>query len=167
MFIGRKGFALSFLLAAAVLLPSVTLGQNTIAANRDWSALKTVAFGSKLVIKLKDGKTVAGKLSSVSDGALSLSVKSKSVNLDRPNVLSVYQVTKKSATKATVIGLGLGAGAGAAIGAAGSANDNSGFEKIDHAVTAGLTVLGAAAGALTGYFIGRGSSKRVLIYEAP
>jgi len=167
MFIGRKGFVLSFLLAASVLLPSVTLGQNTMAANHDWSILKTVASGSKLVVKLKDGKTVAGKLSNVSDGSLSLTVKSKPVSLDRPDVLNVYQVTKKSATKATVIGLGLGAGAGAAIGAAGSANDNSGFEKIDHAVTAGLTVLGAAAGGLTGYFIGRGSSKRVLIYEAP
>jgi len=166
MFIGRKGFALSFLLAASVLLPSVTLGQNTMAANHDWSILKTVASGSKLVVKLKDGKTVAGKLSNVSDGSLSLTVKSKPVSLDRPDVLNVYQVTKKSATKATVIGLGLGAGAGAAIGAA-AGGSNDGFEKLDHAVTAGLAVLGAGAGALTGYFIGRGSSERVLIYEAP
>jgi membrane protein DedA with SNARE-associated domain len=52
------------------------------------------------------------------------------------------------------------------IGAVGSANDNDGFDKLDHAVTAGLTVLGAGAGAITGYLIGRSGHKRVLIYEA-
>jgi len=58
----------------------------------------------------------------------------------------------------------IGAGAGAAIGAAGGGNDN-GFDKIDHAVTAGLAVLGAAAGAVGGYLIGK-RNKRVLIYQA-
>jgi hypothetical protein len=47
---------------------------------------------------------------------------------------------------------------------AGSGSDNS-FKKIDHAVTAGLTVLGAGAGALTGFLIGRGGGKRVIIYQ--
>jgi hypothetical protein len=42
--------------------------------------------------------------------------------------------------------------------------DNS-FREIDHAVTAGLTVLGAGAGALTGFLIGRGGGKRWLIYQ--
>ena len=79
-------------------------------------------------------------------------------------VASLFQITKKSATKATLIGLGVGAGAGAGIGLAGR-NDN-GFEKLEHSVTAGLTVIGAGAGALAGYFIGKSGSKRVLIYQA-
>jgi membrane protein DedA with SNARE-associated domain len=33
-------------------------------------------------------------------------------------------------------------------------------------VTAGLTVIGAGVGALTGYLIGRHGGKRVLVYEA-
>jgi hypothetical protein len=163
MSIARNKLGISFVIMVALLLAPVTASAQTSTA--DWSRLNTVSAGSKLSVKLKSGKTVAGRLASVSDAALSLTVKDKPVDLKREDIASVYQVTKKSATKATLIGLGVGAGAGAAIGLAGSGNDN-GFDKIDHAVTAGLTVLGAGAGALTGYLIGRGSSKRVLIYQS-
>src|SRR6266542_5113304 len=164
---GIKGFWICFVLVMSFLLPSMILAaQNTAATTADWSALKAVTSGSKVSVKLKNGKTVDGTLSSVSDAALTLSIKNSVQDLKREDVLSVYQLTKKSATKATVIGMGVGAGAGAGIGAAGAANDDNGFEKIDHAVTAGLTVIGAGVGALTGYLVGRGGSKRVLIYES-
>ena len=164
---GKKRFGISLGLVASFLLSSATLAaQGTGGSTSDWSAVRAVASGSKLVVKQKNGKTVEGKLSSVSDDALALSVKNAPLTVKREDVLSVYQVTKKSATKSTLIGLGVGAGAGAAVGGIGAANDDSGFEKIDHAVTAGLTVIGGAAGALTGYLFGRGGSKRVLIYES-
>ena len=165
MFINRKGLTISIALVASLLLPSVTLtAQTATPQTNDWSRLNTVASGSRLAVNLKSGKSVEGKLSSVSDTALSLSVKSKPVDAKREDILSVYQITKKSATKATLIGLAVGAGAGAGIGLAG-ANDN-GFDKLEHAATAGLTVIGAGAGALAGYLIGRSGSKRVLIYQA-
>jgi len=173
MYVARNRLTISIALVASLLLSSVTLTAaaqeaketkaTQAAATNDWSRLNTVTSGSKLAVKLKNGKTVEGKLSSVSDTVLSLSVKNKPVDVKREDVLSVYQVSKKSATKATLIGMGVGAGAGAAIGLAGSNGDS--FAKIDHAVTAGLTVLGAGAGAVAGYFIGSGS-KRVLIYQA-
>ena len=177
MYTGKNRLTISIALVASFLLSSLTLTaaqetpetkgtkatQATTSTN-DWSRLNTVTSGSKLAAKLKNGKTVEGKLSSVSDTVLSLSVKNKPVDLKREDVLSVYQITKKSATKATLIGLGVGAGAGAGIGLAGSKDDS--FAKLDHAVTAGLTVLGAGAGAVAGYFIGRSGSKRVLIYQA-
>ena len=53
-----------------------------------------------------------------------------------------------------------------AAGGLASANDDSGFEKIDHAATAALAIVGAGSGALVGYLIGRGGNKRVLVYEA-
>lgn len=165
MCIRSKRFTLVLALVASLLLPSVALAQNTSVPTSDWSALNAVTSGSKLVVKLKNGNSVEGKLSGVSDTALSLSVKSKSVDLKREDILSVYQLRKKSATKATLIGMGLGAGAGAGIGIAGSGGNNS-FDKLDKAVTAGLTVIGAGLGALTGYLIGRRGSKRVLIYES-
>ena len=166
MCVGRNKLKISIALVASILLSSVTVNaQLSTAPTSDWSRLNTVTSGSKLVVKLKSGKTVEGKLSSVSDTTLSLSVKDKPVDVKREDVLSVYQTKKKSATKATLIGLGVGAGAGAAIGLAGTRND--GFVKLDHAVTAGLAVLGAGAGALTGFLIGRsGGGKRVLIYQA-
>ena len=173
MYVRRNRFTISIALVASLLLSSVTLTatQETketkatqATATNDWSRLNTVTSGSKLAVKLKNGNNVEGKLSGVSDTVVSLSVKNKPMDVKREDVLSVHQIIKKSATKATLIGLGVGAGAGAAIGLAGSKDDS--FAKLDHAVTAGLTVLGAGAGAVAGYFIGRSGSKRVLIYEA-
>jgi membrane protein DedA with SNARE-associated domain len=68
--------------------------------------------------------------------------------------------------KATLIGTGVGAGVGAAAGGIADANDDSGFEKIDHVATAALAIAGAGAGALVGYLLGRGGSKRELVYES-
>jgi hypothetical protein len=164
MGIARNKFTTSVLLTVALLLSSVSASaQTSSAAIADWSRLNAVTTGSKVSVELKSGKTVDGKLAAVSDAGLTLTVKDKPVDLKREDISTVYQLTKKSATKATLIGLGVGAGA--AIGLAGSGGNN-GFEKIDHAVTAGLTVLGAGAGALTGFLIGRGGGKRVLIYQS-
>jgi hypothetical protein len=153
------------------LIPSLALGARKAESSTqqvgDWSSINSVPTGDRLSVELKNGQTIEGKLASISDSTLSLTVKGKSVDVKREDAARVYHVVKKSATKATLIGMGVGAGAGAAIGLAGSANDNSGFEKIDHAVTAGLTVLGAGAGAAVGYLIGRSGRKRVLIYQAP
>ncbi len=159
----RTRLTISIAMAVTLLLSSVPLiAQST---TRDWSNLKAVASGSKLEVKLKNGNKVKGTLSSVSDTALSLSVKNKPMDLQRDDVLSVYQSSKQSTTTPTLIGMGVGAGAGAAIGAVGAKKDDGGFDKIDHAVTAGLAVVGAGAGALAGYFIGRSSAKRVLVYS--
>jgi len=163
MHIAKRRLTLSLALVASLLLPSVSLAQGPATPNRDWSALKTVSTGSKLTTKLKNGKTVEGKLTSVTDSTLSLTVKGKPLDVSRDDISSVYQNSRKSATKSTLIGAAVGGGAGAGIGAAGSNNDafvNQG------AVTAGFAILGAGAGAIAGYFIGKSGRKRVLIYEA-
>lgn len=163
--IARNKITISLALIAALLLSSATVSaQLSTAPTSDWSRLNAVTAGSKLSVKLKSGKTVDGKLSGVSDTALSLTVKDKPVDVKREDVLSVYQIKKKSVAKATLIGLGVGAGAGAAIGVAGRSKDD--LVNLNNPVTAGLAVLGAAAGALTGFLIGRSGGKRVLIYQA-
>jgi hypothetical protein len=165
MRVGVKRFTLVIVLLASLILPAGASAQSATAPSGDWAALNSVTTGSKLVVKLKDGKSVEGKMGGVSDAALSLTVKSKPVDLRREDVRSVYRIEGKSATKATLIGLGVGAGAGAAIGAAASSGDDN-FGKFDQVATAGLTVVGAGVGALTGYLIGRGGRKRILVYEA-
>ena len=165
----QRKLQLSFLLIISLLLSSVSVAaQNTSAATSDWSSLRAVAVSSKLEVKLKSGKTFKGTLNSVSDDGLIVSSKTGSEDVKRADVLTVHQIKSKSATKATLIGAGVGAGAGAAIGAAGSSNDNNrfNFDKLDHAITAGLAVVGAAAGALTGYLVAKSGGKRVLIYKA-
>lgn len=161
--LSRNGFALSIVLVASLLMPSVSLAQVRAATTSDWSAISGVATGNKVSVKLKTGKTVNGKLSSVSDTILTLSVSNKQVQLNRDDVLSVYEIRGKSAKTPTLIGLGVGAAAGAAVGAAGG--DDDGFFISRGQLAAGMSVLGAGAGALTGFLIGKSGRKRVLIYE--
>src|SRR5262245_42553129 len=111
---------ISFTLLSSFLLSSITsTAQDSL---NDWSRLNPVTCGSKLSVKLKDGKTVDGKLSSVSDALLTLSVKNAPMELKREDVASVHQVKKASAGKSTLIGLGIGTGVGAVIGIAGDAS---------------------------------------------
>src|SRR3982074_2195266 len=125
MRIARNRITISVALVAALLLSSATVSaQLPTKPTSDWSRLNAVTAGSKLSVKLKSGRTVDGKLSGVSDTALSLTVKGKPVDVKREDVLSVYQIKKKSVAKATLIGLGVGAGAGLAIGLAGRSKDD-------------------------------------------
>lgn len=156
-----KRIATSVTLIASLLLSSTATAQTST----DWSRLNTIESDSKLSVKLKNGKTINGKLSSVSDSALSLTVKKKPVDIRREEVLTVHQVTKKSVAAPTLIGAGAGAGIGAAAGAV--SDDDEGFALVTKGqLAAGLAVIGAGLGAITGYFIGRGRRKRVLIYQA-
>ncbi|HEX5966503.1 MAG TPA: hypothetical protein VFY51_11255 [Pyrinomonadaceae bacterium] len=164
MKIPTKQIAITMVLVLFLLSP-VTLVAQT--GTNDWSRLSVVTSGTKLSVKLKDGKKVEGTLATVSDTSLSLTVKSVGREIRREEVASVHQVSGRSAGKATLIGLGIGAGAGAAIGLAGDAsNDAGGFEKIDNTVAGAITVVGAAAGALAGFVIGKTGKKRVLLYES-
>jgi len=161
----RISFRVAMILVTSILLSSVpAIGQTPTVATNDWSRLNSVNQGSKLEIKLKSGKTIGGKLTNVSDSGLSVLAKDKSVDVKREDVSAVYQVSRKSATTAALIGMGVGAGVGLGVGLSGRSND--GFEKIDNAATAGLTVLGAGAGALVGYLFGRSGRKKELIYQA-
>jgi small nuclear ribonucleoprotein (snRNP)-like protein len=152
-----------------VLLTSFLFSSLSVSAQvnmSDWSRLSLVTAGSKLSIKLKSGKSVSGKLNSVSDAGLNLTVKNTATELKREDILTVHQVIKKSATKSTLVGLGLGAGAGTVVGVAADANSDSGsFEKIDNTAAGAAVVIGAVAGTITGFLIGRGS-KRVLLYQS-
>ncbi len=150
-----------------VLLLSFLLSPLALAAQTaptDWSRLNGLNSGTKLSVKLKDGKKVDGNFASVSATTLSLTVKNARKEVRREDVASVSEVVKKSATKATLIGMGIGAGAGAALGIAGDVNENDTFFETRDSVVAGVVVLAAGIGALTGYLIGRSGKKQVLLY---
>jgi hypothetical protein len=161
----NRRIAISVILVSTLIAASINVAaQGNL---NDWSRLSSLTAGSKVSVKLKDGKTVEGKVTSVSDAALSLTVKNKPTDLKRDDVLSVQQVIKKSATKSTLIGLAVGTGTGALIGGVADASANDGgFEKIDNVAAGAITVIGAVAGTVTGFLIGRGHSKKILVYEA-
>ena len=163
MVIVRRVALIAGLIASIILSPVIAAAQGT---SNDWGALRNLPSNSKIAVKLKTGKKVEGQLSAVSDSGLTVFSKGSSVELKRDEISTVHQVTRKSATPATLIGMGIGAGAGAGLGAIAIANDDSGFDKIDKAATAGLAVIGAGVGAVTGYLVGRSATKRVLVYES-
>ena len=109
MYLNIKRLMICVTLVTSLLLSPVTLtAQVASAPSSDWSQVIAVQSGSKLVIRLKNGTTVDGKLTSANDTALLLSVKNNPMEIKRSDVLSVYQISKKSATKATLIGLAVG-----------------------------------------------------------
>jgi hypothetical protein len=148
---------LSFLLSPVPLLAQ--------SGTNDWSRLSSVAGGTKLSVKLKDGKKIEGKFASVSDASLSLTVKNAAKEIRRDDVASVHEVSKKGAGKATLIGLGVGAALGGGLAIASETDDDDGF-PVKNSVSAGFVALTAGVGALAGYLIGRTGNKRVLLYES-
>lgn len=126
----------------------------------DWAAVKAVAPNDKLVIKLKDGKSVKGELSAVTEQELTIHRKNKSVTHSRDQIAQVYRVAGKPAKgKYALIGAGVGAAVGAGIGQSQVEPDAE-----IHLMMGFL--LGTGIGALVG--MGWGASKRreVLIYQA-
>lgn len=165
MRIRTQQFATIVILLTSFLPSPITLAAQ--AGTNDWSRLTSVANGSKLSVKLRNGKNIDGTLSGVSDTSLTLMVKNASTEVKRDDILSVHHVSGKSAAKSTLIGLGVGAGAGAVLGVAADASQSSGsLEVFDNAAAAAITVIGAGVGALTGFLVGRSGKQRVLIYEA-
>ncbi len=160
--IPTKRIAIVVVLLLSFVVSPVTLMAQT--GTNDWSRLSGVTTGTKLSVKTKDGKKVEGTFTAVSDTSLTLTVKNAAKELRRDDVASVHEVSKKSAGKATLLGAGIGAGLGAGLALAGETNDN-GLEVKD-SVTAGLEVLGAGLGALTGFLIGKTGTKRVLLYQS-
>ena len=149
-------------LSLSFLLSPLALAAQT--APTDWSRLNSLTGGTKLSVKLKDGKKVDGTFAAVSDTTLSLTVKNARKEVRREDGASIHEVGGNSVKKATLIGLGVGAGAGAALGIAGNASNDGGFGELPDSVGVGVAVLAAGVGALTGFFIGKATKKRVLLY---
>ena len=157
----RKITTIVVLLLSFLLSPLALAAQT---APTDWSRLNSVTGGTKLSVKLKDGKKVDGTFAAVSDTTLSLTVKKARKELRREDVASVHEVGGTSVAKSTLIGLGVGAGAGAALGIAGNTGNEGGFGDLPDSVGVGVAVLTAGVGALTGFLIGKATKKRVLLY---
>ena len=66
--------------------------------------------------------------------------------------------------KHTLIGAGIGAGLAGGLAIASETNDNP--LEVKDSVAAGMVVLGAGLGALTGFVIGKTGKKRVLLYQS-
>ncbi len=154
-------FCMALVATMLVAQSAVVLAQGT---SSGWSAVQSIRTDERLIIRLKDGKTVEGKMIEANDSNLSISRDKKVVNLARADIQSIHHTKGKAAKgKWAVVGTGIGAGTGAAIGAA-KASSTSDDGEIYTVV--GLA-LGAGIGAIGGALFGTTRSSRELIYQAP
>lgn len=156
-------------------LMAITLGYSQMAiasplamaqqptASGDWSVVQALAPGDALIVKLKDGRSVDGKLNSVTDAELSLTRNNKSEAFGRDRIFQIYSRKRKAEKgKYAAIGAGIGAGAGLGIGLAKNSppiDDGEIYPIIGAS-------LGAGIGAIGGFLFGQAKRKRVLIYQA-
>lgn len=160
----RRNVAILNILLAVVLTyaPVAAARQSTLSG--EWGAVKGVPQGAELIIKLKSGENLRGRLTSVTDTALSIiDKKNRTDTVERTDVSEVYHVRRKSEkAKYALIGAGVGAGVGGGIGA----SKNSSESDDSEIYTVMGVSLGAGIGALGGWLFGLGRRKRVLIYQA-
>jgi hypothetical protein len=152
-----------------LLLANATssVAQNVSGSAPDWHAVKTLATGDRLSVRLKDGKKVEGTVSSASDTLLVLNRRNRTDNLNRDAIAKVYRIVPRSAArsigKSTAMGAGIGFGAGAGVGIWGGS-----YEDLETAGLVGiLGGFGAAIGAGIGALVGAVYVKprKVLVYE--
>lgn len=158
----KAAIAIAFALMTLIARPQIMFAQappTPIVGS--WDALKAVPPGDEVTVTLRNGRTLKGRLISVSDTVLALRKDEIITDLPRADALKVYRVLRKSATKSTMIGLGIGAGAGAALAAAAIDTGESAENALGILIIGSIT---AGIGALVGYLSGSGK-RRELIYE--
>ena len=159
----KRGTTIVSLLLTATLIYSPLAMAQKSGASGDWSAVQDLPAGDEVVIILKDGKSVKGKVSSVTSDELNLTRKNKGETVRRESISQVYDLKRKAEKgKYAAIGTGIGAGAGLGIGVARKAPPG---EYGDAFPVIGAA-LGAGIGALGGFLFGQAKRKRVLIYQA-
>lgn len=153
---------MSLLLIVALATPQSLLAQTTPESVRDsWDSLKAIPSGDELVVELRSRDVVKGRLSGVSDTALTLTRGQKRTDVRRADAMKIYRVIPKSHKKAMLIGLGVGAAIGGGIGGGYVAGGSESGESWPIVLLGGV---GAGVGSLAGYLAGRGKRKE-LIYE--
>lgn len=145
------------------------IAQTITASDEKWRQVQSVPARDKLVVHLKGGNKIEGRLLGVSDAVLTIDRKGQATDLNRQDIDKVYRLIPKSVGKSigksALIGAGIGFGAGAGVGlAAGSYEDIETGELV--AVLGGISAaIGAGIGALVGAIAGSGN-KKALIYDA-
>ena len=135
-------------LLAAVLAASNLLGQTTDTAS--WQNLSRLAPGQSIEVTTKKGESLKGTFANVSEGAISLDRKHRSVAVPRAEIERVNLRSSKQ-WKYALVGLGAGAGIGAAAGA-GFADKSGGDYR--NQIIVGMCVIGALVGTLVGAGLG-------------
>lgn len=156
----------SLIVALLYAYSSPVLAGQTTLPPVGWDAIKSIPPSEKIEVKLKDGKTIKGRVLAASDSALTLSQKGVSIDVAKDSVKRVYRVMPRRAARSLAIGAGAGAGAGAALGLVIAANyQGDSGEEAGYILILGL--VGAGIGSLIGGLTGAlKPDLKALVYEA-
>jgi len=164
-----KALALSLVVITFLVSSPLALAQQTTQTSGEWSIVKAISTGEKLLVKMKNGKQFQGRSAGVSDTRLALSEGSKVTEIERDNIQKIYRLVSKSIAKstgkATLIGAATGFGGGAGLGLVfGSYEDVSTAEAVGILGLLGAGI-GAGIGAVSG-LIASTRKQKILIYES-
>jgi hypothetical protein len=146
-------------------------GQSATNLNaQDWQDLSSLKPGKKILVELKSGNTVDGKLISLTGSKLILADSSDSYSLDQRDILRVYRFKGRWSRGRTA---GIGAGIGMVVGTFIGAGRMDRLERdtsrtpsdADEIPLAAGFVIGTAVGAGVGALFG-GKGKGELLYAA-
>ena len=149
----------------------IALAQSAqLSSDQAWDLVKQTTLGEKLVVKLKDGRTVKGEKVLVSDTELSLSIKNQqAAQFNRDEIRQVWRSLRPDPEKQKLyqsLGFGVGLLGGIAIAVAASRSDEPCYDCRGRGIGLAAAVIGTTtAGALIGRKLAGG--KRILIYQAP
>ena len=136
---------------------------------QDWDRVKRVAVDDELMLKLKDGRKLKGRMASVTDSELQLSLKKQQPALiKRDDIQRVWHMRPSSkARKQMYAGIGGGIGFVTWVGVALSRMETQcGKCTGENAALGAGLVAGLLGGALLGYKLG-GRRQKALIYQSP
>jgi hypothetical protein len=154
--------SVAVLLVFSLCFTAVVFPQDAPANALGWSALQSVPLQQELQVNLKNGKSVRGKLDSITDTSLALVNKKGVFSFQAGEVSEIYKLGGRRILKRTLIGAAIGTGAGGIIGYA--AADEHDF--LGRGVSAILGAFsGLVIGSVTGLFLGS-SKKKELVYKA-
>src|SRR5262245_14751680 len=162
----KRTILVSYLLLALLTAQQAVLAQSVSGSNRDWAAVMTLQPGEKLAIKLKNGQTVEGKLSGVSESGSALGSSGKIAEINGEVSQRVYRIAGDSPKRATLSGAAIGAAGGGGLGASAGNCKNAIGPCFNRSTTIPVgAAVGAGVGALVGLAIGMARHRRTLVYE--
>jgi hypothetical protein len=144
---------------AVVLLPILSLVARGQALPASWESVKMIPSGTEVRIVAVNSKPVRGKLESVADTSLAITVDAGTRSFSRPEIRGISVKKKRHRLRKVLIGMGVGTAAGLGIGAA-TAN---GCHEIacEGAQTAMGGLIGLAGGVVAGLVWSSGEWRQV------
>ena len=154
--------ALALALAAALAAHAPPAFAQTTPALNDWAAVAALPDGAEVTVETLSSDTLSGKLSEVTDAALTILRKGKPLPLNRDQIRRVYRRSGRSRARGALLGAGVGGAIGVGTGLVLYLPHQ---DDIVGSTVPAFGLLGAGIGAGIGAAFGRGGYK-ILIYQA-